>query len=54
LAQEGFARYASAFAENDVDGSVLLLLTEDDLRDELGIQSLGDRRRLSQAIQRLK
>ncbi|CAM6090327.1 unnamed protein product [Calypogeia fissa] len=54
LAQQGFARYASSFVDNDIDGAILLLLTEEDLRDELGIQSLGDRKKLIQVIQRLR
>ncbi|CAM6097913.1 unnamed protein product [Calypogeia fissa] len=47
LAQQWFARYASTFAENDIDGAILLLLTEEDLRDELGIQSLGAGKKLA-------
>ncbi|BFI34006.1 hypothetical protein AXG93_523s1020 [Marchantia polymorpha subsp. ruderalis] len=54
LAKEGFARYATNFAENDIDGSVLMQLTIEDLRDELGIQSLGDRKKFEKSIEQLK
>ncbi|KAL3689573.1 hypothetical protein R1sor_015882 [Riccia sorocarpa] len=54
LGKEGFARYASNFADNDVDGAILLQLTSDDLRDELDIQSFGDRKKLENCIDRLK
>jgi class 3 adenylate cyclase/tetratricopeptide (TPR) repeat protein len=45
----GFAQYARAFAENDIDFDVLPELTDADLR-ELGISSLGHRKRLLTAI----
>jgi hypothetical protein len=41
--------YASAFAQNDVDFTVLAQLTDVDLR-ELGVTSLGHRKRLLAAI----
>jgi hypothetical protein len=37
-----------------VDGALLLQLTSDDLRNELGIQSLGDRRKLQLYIKSLR
>jgi class 3 adenylate cyclase/tetratricopeptide (TPR) repeat protein len=49
----GFAQYARAFAENDIDFSVLAGLTESDLK-ELGVGSLGHRKRLLAAIQQLQ
>lgn len=54
LGQQGLARYATTFAENSIDGALLLQLTNNDLRDELKIQSLGDRRKLNLLIRELK
>ncbi|WP_104518531.1 adenylate/guanylate cyclase domain-containing protein [Rhodopila globiformis] len=49
----GMERYAAAFRENDVDPDVLLTLTADDLK-ELGVTSIGHRRRLLEAIAALR
>ncbi|TCZ66003.1 adenylate/guanylate cyclase domain-containing protein [Roseicella aquatilis] len=45
----GLGQYAPAFAENHIDAGLLPSLTADDLR-ELGVASIGHRRRLLQAI----
>ena len=45
----GFGRYVAAFRENDIDATVLRTLTAEDLR-ELGVASLGHRKRLLDAI----
>jgi class 3 adenylate cyclase len=45
----GLDQYAPAFRDNDIDGEVLRRLTGDDLR-ELGVASIGHRRRLLDAI----
>lgn len=45
----GLGQYARAFAEHDIDPSVLGQLTDADLR-ELGVASLGHRKRLLAAI----
>ena len=45
----GLARYEKAFRDNDIDADLLRSLTADDLR-ELGIVSIGHRRRLLDAI----
>ena len=45
----GLERYVPAFRDNDIDGEVLSRLTAEDLR-ELGIASIGHRRRLLDAI----
>lgn len=45
----GLVQYEPAFHDNDVDAEVLLRLTADDLR-ELGVTSIGHRRRLLDAI----
>ena len=45
----GFAQYQGAFRDNDIDADVLRRLTADDLR-ELGVASIGHRRRLLDAI----
>jgi class 3 adenylate cyclase len=45
----GLGQYAPALRDNDIDGEVLRRLTGDDLR-ELGVKSIGHRRRLLDAI----
>jgi class 3 adenylate cyclase/tetratricopeptide (TPR) repeat protein len=45
----GLGQYARAFAENDIDGAALRVLTDDDLR-ELGVRSFGHRKKLLAAI----
>jgi SAM domain (Sterile alpha motif) len=49
LKELGLGQYVSAFADNDIDFAVLPQLTDADLK-ELGISSLGHRRRLLAAI----
>ena len=49
----GLAQYARAFAENDIDYDVLGGLTDADLK-ELGVASLGHRKRLLTAISKLQ
>jgi class 3 adenylate cyclase len=49
----GLAQYVGAFAENDIDFDVLAKLTDADLR-ELGVGSLGHRKRLLAAIAELQ
>jgi class 3 adenylate cyclase/predicted ATPase len=48
----GLGQYAPAFRDNDIDGEVLRRLTGEDLR-ELGVRSIGHRRRLLDAISAL-
>src|SRR5215472_16268926 len=45
----GLQQYESVFRDNDIDGAVLPSLTAEDLND-LGITSVGHRRRLLRAI----
>ena len=45
----GLEQYAAAFRDNDIDGEILRRLTAEDLR-ELGVASIGHRRRLLDAI----
>src|SRR5687767_10270371 len=45
----GLGQYEQAFRENDIEADLLPTLTEDDLR-ELGVASLGHRKRLLAAI----
>ncbi len=45
----GLEQYAPGFRDNDIDGEVLRRLTAEDLR-ELGVASVGHRRRLLDAI----
>ena len=49
LAELGLEAYAQAFAAHDIDATVLGSLTDADLK-ELGVVSLGHRKRLLQAI----
>src|SRR5271163_2581597 len=53
LQEIGFERYEAAFRENDVDAELLLGLTDNDLKD-IGVNSLGHRRRLLEAIAGLR
>src|SRR6516165_4171858 len=53
LASLGLSEYADRFAEHRIDFSILKDLTDKDLKEELGITPLGDRRRLLRAIARL-
>jgi hypothetical protein len=49
----GLTQYAQAFAENDIDFDILAGLTDADLK-ELGVGSLGHRKRLLAAIDELR
>lgn len=49
LDELGMSEYADQFAENDIDVGVLVDLTDQDLK-ELGVSSLGHRRKLLRAI----
>jgi class 3 adenylate cyclase/predicted ATPase len=53
LTSLGLSEYADRFAEHRIDFSILQDLTERDLKEELGIVLLGDRRRLLRAIAKL-
>jgi class 3 adenylate cyclase len=53
LASLGLSEYADSFAEHRIDFSILQDLTDKDLKEELGIVPLGDRRRLLRAIAKL-
>jgi class 3 adenylate cyclase/predicted ATPase len=53
LKQLGMGEYIQRFAENDIDFAVLGDLTDQDLK-EIGVTSLGHRRRLLRAIADLK
>src|SRR5262249_59000927 len=53
LASLGLSEYADRFAEHRIDFLILQDLTDKDLKEELGIVPLGDRRKLLQAIAKL-
>ena len=53
LASLGLSQYADRFAVHRIDFSILQDLTDKDLKEELGIVPLGDRRRLLRAIAEL-
>jgi class 3 adenylate cyclase/tetratricopeptide (TPR) repeat protein len=52
LSDLGLEQYAEAFAQNDIDGDTLARLTAEDLTD-IGVESVGHRRRLLDAINQL-
>jgi hypothetical protein len=49
----GLERYAAAFRENEIDETVLLSLTAEDLK-EIGVGAIGHRRKLLDAIAALR
>ena len=49
----GLERYEAAFRDNNIGSDILPKLTADDLKD-LGVVLVGDRRRLLEAIARLR
>ncbi|MGN6100704.1 MAG: adenylate/guanylate cyclase domain-containing protein, partial [Devosia sp.] len=53
LAGIGLEQYASAFEDNDIDADLIAALGDSDLR-ELGVVSLGHRKRLLRSIEALK
>jgi class 3 adenylate cyclase len=53
LSELGLERYIGAFRDNDIDDRILHTLSADDLR-ELGVSSLGHRKKLLDAIARLR
>jgi hypothetical protein len=42
------------FRSNEIRGDVLLELVEDEIKMELGVRSLGERKRLMKALRRLR
>jgi hypothetical protein len=48
----GLGQFEAAFRDNEIDGEVLPKLTSDDLK-ELGVASVGQRRKLLSAIESL-
>mmetsp|Transcript_24778 Transcript_24778/g.65040 ORF Transcript_24778/g.65040 Transcript_24778/m.65040 type:complete len:573 (-) Transcript_24778:93-1811(-) len=56
LMRQGLAnsQIGSTFAQNQVDGKTLLMLTPDDIREELQIQSLFDRKKLWDSLEQLR
>ena len=52
LSELGLSQYAEAFESNDVALDLLQALTDQDVR-ELGVQSLGHRKKLLKAISEL-
>jgi hypothetical protein len=53
LEELGMSEYAQRFADNDIDLTILRDLTDQDLK-ELGVASLGHRRKLLRAIAALE
>jgi len=52
--QIGFAEYAGNFVDSRVDGDLLLQLTEENLKDDIGITNGIRRRRFTRELQNLK
>ncbi|RZC34291.1 sterile alpha and TIR motif-containing protein 1, partial [Asbolus verrucosus] len=52
--QIGFAQYSPSFVESRVDGDLLLQLTEDNLRDDIGLTNGIKRKRFTRELQKLK
>jgi hypothetical protein len=52
--QIGFALYSPNFVESRVDGDLLLQLTEDNLRDDIGLTNGIQRKRFTRELQKLK
>ncbi|XP_058796910.1 NAD(+) hydrolase sarm1 isoform X2 [Phymastichus coffea] len=52
--QIGFAEYANNFIESRVDGDLLLQLTEENLREDIGLTNGIKRRRFTRELQNLK
>src|SRR5262245_6774104 len=53
LASLGLSEYADRFAEHRIDFEILRDLTDEDLKEGIGVVRLGDRRRLLRAIAEL-
>lgn len=53
LGSIGLGQCAAAFREQHIDGAVLLELTELELRDELGLQRMGDRALIRRELAKL-
>src|SRR5215472_15032575 len=49
----GLERYETAFRDNEIDGTILLSLTAEDLKD-LGVGIVGHRRKLLDSISALR
>ncbi|XP_074045139.1 NAD(+) hydrolase SARM1 isoform X2 [Macrotis lagotis] len=54
LQQIGFSKYCERFWEQQIDGDLLLRLTEEELRDDLGMKSAITRKRFSRELTELK
>lgn len=53
LEDNGFSEHVDAFQDHDITGAVLLSLNDAELREELGVERLGQRKRLLLLIQQL-
>jgi len=53
LGTKGLEGYATIFREQKVDGSVVHTLTDDDLK-EMGVQAIGDRRKIMTVLEGLR
>jgi hypothetical protein len=52
--QSGFQDYAAAFRESGVDGDILLMLTDDNIREDIGMSNGILRKRFLRELQTLK
>ena len=53
LESSGFGEYKNKFVENHITGVELLSLTGDELREDIGIESVGHRKRILNCIAKL-
>ena len=51
---QGFFQYIQSFTTHGIDGQILLTISEDELRNDLKIKILNNRRKLMDAITDLK
>ena len=50
----GLGEYELNFIDNHITGDILLILTESDLKDSIGIKAFGDIKKLRLAIDKLQ
>lgn len=54
LEEIGLSQYKTTFADNDIDGCVLSMLTNENLKEEIGITSFGHRSKIIKQIKNLQ
>ncbi|KAI6658007.1 Sterile alpha motif domain-containing protein 15-like [Oopsacas minuta] len=54
LEEIGLPQYKTTFSDNDIDGSVLTMLTNENLKDDIGITSFGHRAKIIKQIKNIQ